>query len=113
MKKICWSAEIGSNLLDADFVHCPGSHCEKSKRMHVPHSLQDARKEHVGMLHWTTPNVITGKGACPLFMPNHKEHYAWGISTIYEDVREAFTEMDYNGQAIKFDRYKETERDRK
>lgn len=46
-------------------------------------------------------------------MTNHKERYAWGISTIYEDVREAFTEMDYNGQAIEFDRYKETERDRK
>lgn len=61
----------------------------------------------------TTPNVITGKGACPLFMTNHKERYAWGISTIYEDVREAFTEMDYNGQAIEFDRYKETEKDRK
>ena len=37
----------------------------------------------------TNPAVITGAQPCPLYEPDRKERYAWGISSIYDNVRAA------------------------
>ena len=134
------------NLLDADFAHCPGTHCEKANEClrHTAHQMlaKNTRESYTVV----NPAVITGRQPCSLFMPDRKELYAWGISRIYDnvraadlrgiklsvmsclgsssyyrvkqqrrtiteeeqlDIRQAFTDMGYDGQAIEFDRYEE------
>ena len=134
------------NLLDADFAHYPGTHCEKANEClrHTAHQMlaKNTRESYTVV----NPDVITGRQPCSLFMPDRKERYAWGISRIYDnvrdadlrgiklsvmsclgsssyyrvkqqrrtiteeeqlDIRQAFTDMGYDRQAIEFDRYEE------
>lgn len=134
------------NLLDADFAHCSGEHCERANEClrHTAHKMLAKNTRDCYMM--TNPNVITGNRSCPLFMPDRRERYAWGVSRIYDnvraadlrgiklsvmsclgsssyyrgkqqrrtiteeeqlDIRQAFTDMGYDGQAIEFDRYEE------
>ena len=75
------------NLLDADFAHCPGTHCEKANEClrHTAHQMlaKNTRESYTVV----NPAVITGRQPCSLFMPDRKERYAWGISRIYDNVR--------------------------
>ncbi len=77
------------NQLDADFAHCAGTRCERAGEClhHTAHTMLagDARET------YTVVNsaVITGAQPCPLFMPDRKERFAWGISRIYDNVRAA------------------------
>ena len=134
------------NLLDTDFAHCSGEHCERANEClrHTAHQMlaKNTRESYTVV----NPNVITGNRSCPLFMPDRRERYAWGISRIFDnvraadlrgiklsvmsclgsssyyrvkqqrraiteeeqqDIRQAFTDMGYDGQAIEFDRYEE------
>jgi len=77
------------NQLDTDYAHCAGTHCKKADKC--------LRYTAYKMLTWNgnetyrvaNPAVITGAQPCPLFDPDHKERYAWGISRIYDNVRAA------------------------
>lgn len=134
------------NRLDADFAHCTGKHCDKANEClhHTAHKMLASNTQESYTV--ANPAVITGAQPCPLFMPDRKERYAWGISHIYDNVRvadlrhakyevmaclgsssyyrvkqqrrtiteeeqqnirQAFTNMGYDGQAIEFDRYEE------
>lgn len=77
------------NLLDTDFVHCPGTHCEKANEClrHTAHQMlaKNTRENYTVV----NPAVITGRQPCSLFIPDRKERYAWGISRIYDNVRAA------------------------
>lgn len=77
------------NLLDADFAHCSGEHCERANEClrHTAHEMlaKNTRESYTVV----NPVVITGRQPCSLFMPDRKERYAWGISRIYDNVRAA------------------------
>lgn len=77
------------NLLDADFAHCPGTHCEKANEClhHTAHKMlaKNTRESYTVV----NPVVITGRQPCSLFMPDRRERYAWGISRIFDNVRAA------------------------
>jgi hypothetical protein len=77
------------NQLDADFAHCSGEHCKQANEClrHTAHTMLTNNTQNWYMI--TNPNVIKNNGTCPLFMLDHKEHYAWGISRIYDNVRTA------------------------
>lgn len=77
------------NLLDADFAHCPGTHCEKANECLHHTTRQMLAKNTRESYTVANPAVITGRQPCSLFMPDRKEHYAWGISRIYNNVRAA------------------------
>ena len=75
--------------LSYDYAHCAGTHCEKASQClrHTAYTmLETGGRERYMMLN---PAVITGAQPCPLFDPDHKERYAWGISRIYDNVRAA------------------------
>ena len=77
------------NQLPYDYEHCAGTHCEKASQClrHTAYTmLETGGRERYMMLN---PAVITGAQPCPLFDPDHKERYAWGISRIYDNVRAA------------------------
>lgn len=134
------------NRLDRDFAHCSGANCERAGEClhHTAYKMLD--KNTYKSYTATNPAVITGEQPCPLFIPDQRETYAWGISTIYDNVRtselrhaklevmscfgaatyykvkqqrraitkeeqqairQAFTDMGYNGSAIEFDRYEQ------
>ena len=77
------------NQLPYDYEHCAGTHCEKASQClrHAAYMMLElGGRERYMMLN---PAVITGAQPCPLFDPDHKERYAWGISRIYDNVRAA------------------------
>ena len=77
------------NQLPYDYEHCAGTHCEKASQClrHTAYTMLElGGRERYMMLN---PAVITGAQPCPLFDPDHKERYAWGISRIYDNVRAA------------------------
>ena len=77
------------NQLSYDYAHCAGTHCEKACQClrHAAYMMLElGGRERYMMLN---PAVITGAQPCPLFDPDHKERYAWGISRIYDNVRAA------------------------
>ena len=77
------------NQLSYDYAHCAGTHCEKASQClrHTAYTMLElGGRERYMMLN---PAVITGAQPCPLFDPDHKERYAWGISRIYDNVRAA------------------------
>ncbi|RUL60107.1 DUF6078 family protein [Prevotella koreensis] len=78
------------NQLDIDYAHCAGTHCEKASQCLLRHTaytmLEMSTKERYMVLN---PYVVTGAQPCPLYEPEHKERYAWGISSIYDKVRAA------------------------
>mgnify|MGYP001643535348 CR=1 FL=1 len=75
--------------LDAEFAHCSGEHCERANEClrHTAHKMLAKNTLDCYMI--TNPNVITGNRSCPLFIPDRRERYAWGISRIYDNVRAA------------------------
>ena len=77
------------NQLDRDFAHCSRANCERvSECLHnAAHKMlaKNTRESYAV----ANPAVITGAQPCPLFTPDHKERYAWGISHIYDNVRAA------------------------
>ena len=134
------------NQLGSSFAHCSGANCERANEClrHTAHKMLAKNTQESYVV--ANPAVITGAQPCPLFDPDHKERYAWGISRIYDnvravdlrgiklsvmsclgsssyyrikqqrrtiteeeqlDIRQAFTDMGYDGQAIEFDRYEE------
>lgn len=77
------------NQLDSDFAHCTGTHCEKADKClrHTAYKMLAGNRNETYRI--VNPAVITGAQPCPLFDPDHKERYAWGISRIYDNVRAA------------------------
>lgn len=77
------------NRLDRDFVHCAGTHCGQAGRClcHTAHKMLGGNARTAYTV--ANPAVITGSQPCPLFVPDRRETYAWGISHIYDDVRAA------------------------
>ena len=77
------------NLLDAGSAHCSGEHCERANEClrHAAHKMLAKNTRDCYMT--TNPAVITGNRSCPLFMPDRRERYAWGISRIFDNVRAA------------------------
>ena len=77
------------NRLDTDFAHCAGTHCGKSSEClrHTAYKMLAGNGNETYTM--VNPAVIKGAQPCPLFDPDHKERYAWGISRIYDNVRAA------------------------
>lgn len=77
------------NQLDANFAHCAGTYCEQADKClrHTAHTMLDKNTRETYTV--TNSIVITGAQPCPLFMPDRKERFAWGISHIYDNVRAA------------------------
>ena len=77
------------NQLDFNFAHCAGTHCEKAGKClrHTAYKMLAGNRNETYRI--VNPAVITGAQPCPLFDPDHKERYAWGISRIYDNVRAA------------------------
>lgn len=77
------------NQLYTDFAHCAGTHCEKAGKClrHTAYKMLAGNRNETYRI--VNPAVITGAQPCPLFDPDHKERYAWGISRIYDNVRAA------------------------
>ena len=77
------------NQLDSNFAHCSGANCERANEClhHTAHKMlaKNTRESYVV----ANPAMITGAQLCPLFEPDHKERYAWGISHICDNVRTA------------------------
>ena len=77
------------NQLDSNFAHCSGANCERANEClhHTAHKMlaKNTRESYVV----ANPAMITGAQLCPLFEPDHKERYAWGISRICNNVRTA------------------------
>lgn len=77
------------NQLGSSFAHCSGANCERANEClrHTAHKMlaKNTRESYVV----ANPAVITGAQPCPLFDPDHKERYAWGISHIFDNVRVA------------------------
>ena len=135
------------NQLDSSFAHCAGTNCERADQCLCHTAYKILGKSSRATYTTTNLAVITGKQPCALFVKDHRELYAWGISHIYDNVRttdfydlkhkvmscfgsasyypvkeqrraineeeqrairEAFTEMGYDGKAIEFDRYEES-----
>ena len=77
------------NRLGIDFAHCASTHCEKAGKClrHTAYKMLAGNRNETYKV--ANPAVITGAQPCPLFDPDHKERYAWGISRIYDNVRAA------------------------
>ena len=77
------------NQLDTDFAHCADTHCEKAGKClhHTAYKMLAGNRNETYRI--VNPAVITGAQPCPLYDPDHKERYAWGISRIYDNVRAA------------------------
>ena len=77
------------NQLYTDFAHCAGTHCEKAGKClrHTAYKMLAGNRNETYRI--VNPAVITGAQPCPLFDPDHKERYAWGISRIFDNVRVA------------------------
>ena len=77
------------NRLDTDFAHCAGTHCGKASEClrHTAYKMLAGNGNETYTM--VNPAVIKGAQPCPLFDPDHKERYAWGISRIYDNVRAA------------------------
>ena len=77
------------NRLGIDFAHCAGTHCELAGEClrHTAHKMlaKNTRESYVV----TNPAVITGAQPCPLYETDRKKRFAWGISSIYDNVRAA------------------------
>ena len=77
------------NQLDSGFAHCSGANCERaSECLHnAAHKMlaKNTRESYVV----ANPAVITGAQPCPLYETDRKERFAWGISSIYDNVRAA------------------------
>lgn len=77
------------NQLHTEFAHCAGTHCERAGEClrHTAHTmLAESKRETYTVVN---PAVITGAQPCPLFEPDRKKRFAWGISHIYDNVRTA------------------------
>ena len=77
------------NQLDSGFAHCAGIHCEQADRClhHTVQKMLDGNTNETYTV--ANPLVINGKQPCPLFIPDRREKYAWGISHIFDNVRAA------------------------
>lgn len=75
--------------LDYDYAHCAGTHCEKASQClrHTAYAMREESLREQYMI--VNPKKITGAQPCPLFMPDRRERFAWGISRIYDNVRVA------------------------
>ena len=113
------------NQLDYDYAHCAGANCQKAGQClhHTVYTMLQTNKHDYYTV--VNPNVTTGKQPCPIYEADRKERFTWGISRIYDnvrtsdlrgvkiteeeqqDIRSAFTEMGYDGNAIEFDHYEE------
>ena len=77
------------NQLDFDFAHCAGTHCEKTDKClrHTAYKMLAGNGNETYTV--LNPAVIKGAQPCPFFEPDRKERIAWGISSIYNNVRAA------------------------
>lgn len=77
------------NQLDSDFVHCAGTNCEQAEQClhYTAHKMLGGNTNTTYTA--ANPAVITGRQPCPLFVPDRRERYAWGISHIFDNVRAA------------------------
>lgn len=75
------------NQLDTDFAHCAGTHCEKAGKClhHTAYKMLAGNGNETYTM--VNPGVIKGAQSCPFFEPDRKECFAWGISSIYDNVR--------------------------
>lgn len=77
------------NQLDIDYAHCAGTHCEKASQClrHTAYTMLEmsTKERYMGL----NPYVVTGAQPCPFFELDRKERFAWGISSIYDNVRAA------------------------
>ncbi len=75
------------NQLPYDYAHCAGTHCEKASQClrHTAYKMLETGGREQYMM--VNTNVIADTQPCPLFDPNSKERFAWGISRIYDNVR--------------------------
>ena len=77
------------NRLGSNFANCSGVNCERAGEClcHKIHKMlaKNTRESYVV----TNPAVITGAQPCPLYETDRKERFAWGISSIYDNVRAA------------------------
>ena len=75
------------NQLDFDFAHCAGTHCEKTDKClrHTAYKMLAGNGNETYTV--LNPAVIKGAQPCPFFEPDRKERFAWGISSIYNNVR--------------------------
>ena len=89
------------NQLDIDYAHCAGTHCEKARQClrHTAYTmLEMSTKERYMVLN---PYVVTGAQPCPFFELDRKERFAWGISSIYDNVRAAdLRRARYEGNGV-------------
>ncbi|WP_314672605.1 DUF6078 family protein [Segatella salivae] len=77
------------NQLSYDYEHCAGTHCEKANQClrHAAYTmLESGERERYMMLNL---KVVTGAQPCPYYEQKRKERFAWGISSIYDNVRAA------------------------
>ena len=74
------------NQLPYDYAHCSDTHCEKGSQClrHTAYKMLEMGGREQYMM--VNSNVIAGTQPCPFFDPNRKEHFAWGISRIYDNV---------------------------
>ena len=77
------------NRLDTDFAHCAGTHCGKAGKClrHTAYKMLAGNGNETYTV--VNPAVTKGVQPCPLYEPEHKERYAWGISSIYDKVHAA------------------------
>lgn len=75
------------NQLDTDFAHCSDTHCEKAGKYlrHTAYKMLAGNGNETYTV--VNPAVIKGEQPYPLFELDRKECFAWGISSIYDNVR--------------------------
>lgn len=77
------------NQLDTDFAHCAGTHCGKAGKC-LRHTAYKMLAENMNETYTVVnPAAIKGTLPCPFFESDRKERFAWGISSIYNNVRAA------------------------
>lgn len=65
--------------LDTYFAHCTATHCEQADKSlhHTAYTMCEENLREQYMI--VKPKQITGAQSCPLFTPDRKERFAWGI----------------------------------
>ena len=88
-KQLSFMTQEEYNQLDTDFAHCAGTDCEKAGKClrHTAYKMLAGNGNETYTV--LNPAVIKGAQPCPFFEPDRKERIAWGISSIYNNVRAA------------------------
>lgn len=75
--------------LDPSFAHCAGTRCEQAEQClcHIAHGMLAGNRNFSYTV--ANPALITGQQPCPLFTPDRRETYAWGISRLFDNVKVA------------------------